>query len=117
MKNEEQFKQKAIRHGEVMIVPVAEIPATATEIYSGKEYIVGHSETGHHHVAYGDITMFRPMGADDGSLFMRVNKDSVLEHRKSFDKHETKSLLKGLYTVTIKKAYDYFAKRMTRVVD
>jgi hypothetical protein len=115
--NNKEFSEKAIRHGEVMIVPVGEIPADSAEIYSGREFVVGHSETGHNHVAVGDITMFRPRGADDSTLFMRVNRDSVLEHRKSFDKHETKTLLTGLYTVTIKKAYDYFAKRMTRVVD
>lgn len=112
-----EFTKRAIRHGEVVITPVDELPAQIETIFEGKEYIVGHSETGHHHVAVGDITMFRPVGADDQTLFMRVNKDSKIEHRKAFDKHETKLLLKGLYTVTIKKAYDYFAKVLTEVRD
>lgn len=116
MKNQE-FKQKAIRHGEVVIVPIDSLPENLEEIYSGKQHILGHSETGHDHVAVGDVTIFRPVGADDQTLFMRVNRDSVIEHRKSFEKHETKTLFKGLYTVTIKKAYDYFAKRMTNVMD
>jgi hypothetical protein len=116
MKNQ-TFKKKAIRHGEVMITPIEKLPDGVEEFYSGKQHIIGHSETGHHHVAVGDITMFRPTGADDQPLFMRVNRDSVVEHRKAFDKHETKALFKGLYTVTIKKAYDYFAKRMTNVMD
>lgn len=116
MKNE-TFKKKAIRHGEVMITPIDELPAGVEEVFSGRRRVIGHSETGHHHVAVGDITIFRPVGADDSTLFMRVNRDSVVEHRKTFDKHETKPLLKGLYTVTIKKAYDYFAKRMEAVRD
>lgn len=115
------FKQKAIRHGEVMITPIDKMPDGLEQISDGKSYIVGHSETGHHHVAVagvgGSITMFRPVGADDSTLFMRVSKDSKIEHRKSHDQHETKTLFKGLYTVTIKKAYDYFAKAMTKVQD
>jgi hypothetical protein len=117
----ETFKKKAIRHGEVMITPIAELPENVEQIFDGREFIVGHSETGHHHVAIagsgGTVTMFRPVGADDSTLFMRVTEDSRIEHRKAFDSHETKTLFKGLYTITIKKAYDYFAKRMTRVMD
>lgn len=119
--NNKTFNKKAIRHGEVMITPIEALPDGVEQIYAGREYIVGHSETRHHHVAVADIggtiTMFRPVGADDSTLFMRVSKDSRIEHRKTFDSHETKVLFKGLYTVTIKKAYDYFKKAMTKVMD
>ena len=115
------FAKKAIRHGEVMITPVAEFPENLEQIYQGKEFVVGHSETGHHHLAVagigGTITMFRPAGADDSTLYMRVSRDSRVEHIKTHDRHETKTLFKGLYTVTIKKAYDYFAKAMMKVQD
>lgn len=114
------FEKKAIRHGEIMLIPIDALPDGIEQIYKGKEYIIGHSETGHHHVAVADfpvLTVFRPVGADDGTLFLRVSKDARVEHKKSFDKHETKTLFKGLYQVTVKKAYDYFAKRMKRVVD
>jgi len=117
MKNLE-FKNKAIRHGEVMIVPVDKLPENAEEVFAGKEYIVGHSETGHHHVAVADVTIFKPAGADSQELFMRVNSPGRIEHRKAgTDRHETKSLDSGLYQVTIKKAYNYFKKAMERVVD
>lgn len=115
------FKKKAIRHGEVLIVPVDKLPDDVTQIFEGKEYVIGHSETGHHHLAVaglgGTVSIFRPVGADDETLFMRVTKDSRVEHKKSFDKHETKTLFKGIYQVTIKKAYDYFEKVQRRVVD
>ncbi|MBV9217678.1 MAG: hypothetical protein JO053_16030 [Acidobacteria bacterium] len=120
MKNE-TFSQKAIRHGEVLITPIEELPADVEQVFEGREYIIGHSETGHHHVAVAElpkgITIFKPRGADDQTLFMRVSENSRVEHRKAHDRHETKTLFRGLYTVTIKKAYDYFAKRMTRVQD
>ena len=115
--NNKTFSEKAIRHGEILIVPVDAIPENAVEIYNGSEYIIGHSETGHHHVAVGTLTVYRPVGADDGSLFLRVNEDSRVEHRKSFDQHETKTLFKGIYQVTVKRAYDYFEKVMRRVED
>lgn len=120
--NNETFSKKAIRHGEVVIVPVDDLPEGVDEVYNGKEYVIGHSETGHNHIAFagvgGSVQIFRPAGADDGTLYMRVTgKDGRVEHKKAFDKHETKTLFKGLYAVTIKKAYDYFAKRMTRVQD
>lgn len=120
MKNQ-TFKQKAIRHGEVVITPIDALPAGIEQVYEGREFVVGHSETGHHHVAVAELptglTVFKPRGADDQTLFLRVSGGARVEHRKTHDRHEPKSLLEGLYTVTIKKAYDYFAKRMTRVMD
>lgn len=117
----ETFKKKSIRHGEVLIVPVKKLPEGIEQISEGKEAVIGHSETGHHHLAIagagGTVTLFRPVGADDGTLFLRVSKDSRVEHRKSFDKHETKTLFKGLYQITIKRSWDYFAKRLERVRD
>lgn len=115
--NTNDFQKRAIRHGELMLVPLADQELDAEEIFNGSEYVCAHSESGHHHVAVGDVTAFRPVGADDGSLILRVNKDSRVEHRKAFDRHETKTLFKGLYRITIKRTYDYFAKRMEAVQD
>lgn len=121
IENMNNFAKKAIRHGEVVIVPIDVLPTGIEQVYAGKEYIVGHSETGHHHVAVADspnaLTVFRPVGADDGTLFLRVTKASRVEHRKSFDQHETKTLFRGLYQITIKRNYDYFAKQLEQVRD
>ena len=104
-----------------MIVPVAEIPADAEQIYSGKQYVVGRSETGHNHVAVATIpdaiTIYRSAGADDQRLYMRVTGEAKIEHHKTHDKHETKTLFEGNYVVSIKNAYDYFKKAMTKVQD
>lgn len=108
-----EFRRRAIRHGEVVLIPVKEIPAEATETFTGKEYIVAHSETGHHHVAVGSVGVLT-LGE---TTFLKVYQDSVIEHRKTHEKHETKTLLKGLYTVTFKKAYDYFKKTLENVRD
>lgn len=115
------FAKKALRHGEAMVTPVDALPEGIEQVYEGKEFVLAHSETGHNHIAFagagGTISVFKPVGADDGTLFLKVSKDSRIEHLKSFDKHETLNLFKGVYQVTIKKAYDYFAKRLERVRD
>lgn len=120
MKNE-TFKKKAIRHGEAMVIPIDALPEGIEQVYEGSEFVIAHSETGHNHLAVADfpnvLTVFKPVGADDGTLFLKVSKDSRIEHKKAFDQHETKTLFKGLYQITIKKAYDYFAKRLERVRD
>jgi hypothetical protein len=112
--NNKTFKNRAIRHGEVMLVPVNSLPEGAEEIFSGKKYVVAHSETGHHHVAVADSLNVFSFG---GRTFLRAGENGKIEHKKSFDFHETKTLVKGLYEVTIKKAYDYFTKRSVNVMD
>jgi hypothetical protein len=114
-----EFTEKAIRHGEVMITPIDELPESAEQVFSGREYIVGHSESGHHHVAIAEgITIYKPIGADSQELFMKVTAPGRIEHRKAgSDRHEAKTLLPGLYTVTIKRAYNYFKKVMEKGVD
>jgi hypothetical protein len=111
--NSKILRKKMIRHGEVLLLPVDEIPAETPHTFTGNEFIVAHSETGHHHVAVGNVTVF---GTPE-KMYLKVNKNSVIEHRKTFEKHETKTLFKGLYTVIIKESYDYFTKAMARVRD
>lgn len=115
-----EIETNAIRHGEVLLIPVDAMPEVQ-QIFEGKKYIVGHSETGHHHVAVGTkakaLTVFKPIGADTQDLYLRVNSTSKLEHVKTFDAHETKMLNEGLYLVRPKNEYDPFAKLVRRVQD
>ena len=132
------FETKALRHGELMIIPVDTLPDIAT-VFEGKEYVLAHSESGHNHVFVGDVTVFDTLSpANNGTIYkqicnalygktentwpleltpFRVNKDGELKHLKSFDQHETLPVLKGLYLCVQKTAYDYFAKLRLRVQD
>jgi hypothetical protein len=112
-----EYAKRMIRHGEMLLVPVEALPEGAEQVFKGSEYIVAHSESGHHHVAVGDVTVFRPAGADTPEVYLRANKDSVIEHRKSFDKHETKTLREGIYLCRAKTEYDPFAKLIQQVRD
>jgi hypothetical protein len=114
-----EFQRRAVRHGEVMIVPIDKLPAGLEEVERGAEIIIGHSETGHHHVAVaeaGDLTLFRSKGTDL-NLYLQVMSKTKVEHRKTFDQHEAKELEPGYYHINTKMAYDYFLKRAVRVVD
>src|SRR5688572_20688762 len=119
--NNKTRQQKMVRHGEILLVPVDRLPKNIEQIYEGDEFIVGHSETGHHHVAVGTVknalAVFKPTGADTQDLYLRVNSTARLEHLKTFDKHETKTLEEGVYLVRPKNEYDPFAKLVQRVRD
>lgn len=129
--NNKKLKNQMIRHGEAILLPIDQLPSDAIVSKTVKKHIVSHSESGHHHVAVGDITLFEGFdiselrkqlssflydNAEITGLF-QVNKDSKLEHQKSFDTHETKPLSEGLYVVIIKQQYDYFTKALSRVRD
>lgn len=108
-----EFKKRAIRHGEVVLIPIALLPTNAQKVFNGKEYIVAHSETGHHHVAVGEVQVFQ----SGDEFFLKAVKESRIEHRKTFEQHETKVIHTGLYKIGVKNSYNYFAKRMEVVRD
>lgn len=115
-----EFKERAIRHGEIVLIPIDSPPVGLEEVERGGSIIVGHSESGHHHVAVceaGDLRLLRPVGADSGDLYLEVSSAAQIEHLKPYDRHETKPIALGFYHVNTKMAYDYFAKRQVRVID
>lgn len=93
--------------GDVLIRRVDAIPAgaKATAPVDGR-IVVGHSETGHDHI----ITLDRPtkrrepnveMFSGDNPLvaWIKVNRPSVLEHKRPFDTHESIELSPGIYEI------------------
>jgi hypothetical protein len=112
--NNQEFSKRAIRHGDQIIKPIDELPKGLKEVYQGNEYIVGHSETGHHHVLTAPALRVYEL---DGELYLDVQKVGELTHQKTFDKHETKVVQPGFYKVQVKKAFDYFSRKLTQVRD
>lgn len=117
--NNKEFKNRAIRHGEIVLKPIDELPDNLEVVSKSNREIVGHSESGHHHVVVsdGDIELLRPKGADSEELYLRVSGAAQIQHLKAFDRHETKPVEPGVYYVNTKQQYDYFLKRQTRVLD
>ena len=84
MKN---VKQAAFQ-GELFFIKVDSLPEDAKEAEGN---IVGHSETGHHHVATG-ANVSRYTTSDPLTDYI-VGKSIQIEHLREFDTHETLNLL------------------------
>jgi len=111
------MKQEIVRHGEVILKPIGEIPQEAKLVKTGKEHIVAHSETGHHHVLQLATKTLRVYEVDN-ELYLDVGATGQLVHKKTgLDVHQPHTIAPGKYKVVIKKAFDYFAKKMAQVRD
>lgn len=77
------------------------VPAGATKVEAQNgRVIVGHSETGHHHVMdAGCTTMFRLPDSILDCLLV-VDQPDELKHLREFDTHETLAFEPGIYKVT-----------------
>jgi len=82
-----------------------------------KTYIVGHSETGHHHVLES-TTDFKVMSNKDKDLlYVRLFKPAKLVHKKTQDAHNTLTVPAGTYQVVRKNEYNPWTEVVGRVFD
>lgn len=105
-------KRVAVTHGELFFQPINKLPKGQSAQYN--KFIIGHSETGHHHVLESDKAFDLIDGVERHILLNDVAK---LFHQKTFDVHETHILAPGAYKVYYKKEYDPFRKVIERVFD
>ena len=107
------MKKPAYRHGEVVIIPVADNTnmdgATLQE-----DLLLGHSETGHHHILEGGC-LVKELGA--GNTLFKVTGSAKVVHKKDFDRHEDHNLPEGIYLTYKKSEYDPFADVIREVRD
>ena len=107
---------KATIHGENILVPVEALPKG--KVTKHNLYMVGHSESGHHHV------LEAPKGAKFSvvedmmkQVFIEVTEPSQLVHKKSFDIHETLTVEPGVYRIAHAVEYNPFTKKLAEVWD
>lgn len=106
---------KLHRHGEVCLIERT-LPKGAKALETKKSIIVGHSESGHHHVltATKPITVYEL----DGKTYLDVPVEAKLNHQKTGEEtHGTQTISKGIYERIIKRSYSYGQKIMRRVQD
>ena len=100
-----------------MLKPIREIPKEAKLVEKSKSIIVGHSESGHHHVLTVpkvDISMFE----FEGKTYLDIPLEAKLKHHKSGEEtHGVQIIVKGFYERIIKRSYGYAEKVMRRVQD
>lgn len=99
------FKNCAAQ-GDVMFVRVDKIPANAKRIEpKNGVYIVAHSETGHHHVIAENDAVHMYDTEDPLVSYLEVIKateetETLLEHLRSWDTHETLKFPVGNFQVS-----------------
>jgi hypothetical protein len=104
---------KAIRHGEVSLIPVEKLPKGTKSVHD--LFIVGHSETGHHHVL--ESKALQVITTDKEELYLRLFEPGKLVHQKTVNRHNDLMVQPGIYRITHKTEYDPFAKVTRRVFD
>lgn len=107
------MESKGLRHGENLLIRVPAIPSSDTKTY--KNYIVGHSETGHHHVL--ESTKPFDVVIKDDQLWLELFSTAKLVHKKTHDKHNTLIVQPGKYLVKRKTEYDPWQQIIREVFD
>lgn len=103
------------RHGEVSLIPT-KTPKGAKLIKETKSFIVGHSESGHHHV----LTATSPFKVyeHEGQTYIELTSEAKLTHQKTGEEtHGVQILEPTTWLRVIKKSFSYASKVMRRVQD
>lgn len=95
-----------IRHGEVLLLPVAAAPDGVRNMV--KTCIVGHSESGHHHVLESDALFAQIVSASSG-LYVDLDTPTLLRHQKNHDQHRELIVPPGVWRVIRKTEFDVLA--------
>jgi len=107
------------RHGEVILMKVDALPRNAELKEEGHSIIVGHSESGHHHV----LDIDRKSGTTiklyeaNGRTYLDIPIMAHLSHKKEVEKHDTQVFESGVYIREIRESYSYGERVMRRVQD
>ena len=111
-------KPQIVRHGEVILKPIKSLPEGASLIKETREYIVAHSETGHHHIL--KTATKKPFGiySLNGKTYIGTIEDAVLVHAKTGkDVKKTTKIVTHFSQDVITKSFNYYTKLMERVRD
>lgn len=93
-----------VAQGDVMIKRIDEFPKDLKPaLAEAGNYIVAHSETGHHHVLPAAET--EVYDQDEFVSYVRVNNVVALKHLRSFDTHAPIGLPPGNYRITRQREY------------
>jgi hypothetical protein len=105
----QQFKNTAAQ-GEITINYIEKLPNVAMVplALEGGQHVIGHSETGHHHVLERAATVFVAKDAPAGMriLYAILDEANALVHERGFDTHETIALQPGMYEFRVGRMYD-----------
>jgi hypothetical protein len=107
-----------VAQGELTITRIKSLPKQAKLVTDPKKFangapIVGHSETGHHHVMRGEGVQFFET-SDPLVCYLQISTESALTHLRDYDTHGTQNFPPGVYHVS--KAREYISPAEQRMV-
>ena len=107
MKTALEFDRIAAQ-GELTITRLAKLPKNAGSVVEPEngKLIVGHSETGHHHVVDADCATLTRV--DEFTAYLDVRKPTQIDHLRSFDTHPSIALQPGMYEFRTGREFDPF---------
>lgn len=118
--------KKIAAQGEITIVRIGDVPknrkvaGVPLALENGK-LIIGHSETGHHHVleraADATVTVMKEAPAGMKILHAILTKANSLLHERGHDTHETINLDPGEYEFRIAREFDHYAELARKSAD
>ena len=115
-----KFKKIAAQ-GEIIIRRVAKVPAGCTAMKpEGGKFIVGHSETGHHHVidaSGANVSVLDKPPEGMRILYAVVEKAMTLSHLRDHDTHESIHLDPGVYEFRVAREFDHYAELARQSAD
>lgn len=105
------METKLVRHGEVILKAILELPKEAKLVEEKNKIIVAHSETGHHHILETKVDMTKiKVYSWNGEMYLEVPEISELWHQKTGqDVHTPHKITPSIYKVILKREFDYFA--------
>lgn len=113
-------KQIIGAQGEITIIKIDAIPQTKTKTVekAGANWIISHSESGHHHVLTGGDVMERVENVPQGMqvLYAILDKPASLVQDAAVP-HGGYDLEPGFYEFRISREFNPFAEEARRVAD
>ena len=118
--------KKIAAQGEITIVRIGDVPenkkinGTPLALENGK-FIIGHSETGHHHVlersAGAIVTVVDKAPEGMKILHAILTEANSLVHERGHDTHETIDLAAGEYEFRIAREFDHYRELARKSAD
>lgn len=114
------FKTTAAQ-GEIIIRRIDKVPSGCSAMKSqGGKFIVGHSETGHHHVlpaSGASVAILDKPPEGMRILYAVVEKAMTLDHLRDHDTHESIQLDPGTYEFRVAREFDHYAELARQSAD
>lgn len=107
--------------GEITIRRIDKVPAGCTPMKpEGGKFIVGHSETGHHHVisaAGADVQVLDRPPEGMRILYAAIEQATQLQHLRDHDTHEAIGLEPGIYEFRVAREFDHYGELARQSAD